>query len=412
MPMPILKFLSDNAPWLGAGVLMTLSSSFGQTFFISIFAGEIRSEFNLSHSDWGEIYTIGTLASAATMMVVGSVADHMRVRRLAAFVMLGLAGMCFAIAITDVVWLLPVMIFGLRFFGQGMLTHIPAVAVGRWFRANRGRAISIVFLGHSFGQALFPAAFVLLMSVSNWRTAWMVAALLPLIAIPPLLVLLKQERRPQSLALEAGGTGMRNMDWTRSQVLRHWLFWATFPGFLAQPVFSTALAFQQVHLSELKGWSHAGFASLFAVMTIANIIGLWIAGGAIDRFGVARVVPLMLVPAALGYSLIAGVSGLDGAAVGMALVGFSTGVIAAVGGVYWPEVYGSRYLGSIRSMATAIMVFATALGPGISGYLIDSGVDFRLQLYGITILSIAASVSLGLAMWRALPLLKPSALQK
>ncbi|MEL0100060.1 MAG: MFS transporter, partial [Opitutae bacterium] len=181
--MPILKFLSDNAPWLGAGILMTLSSSFGQTFFISIFAGEIRSEFNLSHSDWGEIYTIGTLASAATMMVVGSVADHMRVQRLAAFVMLGLACMCFAIAITDVAWLLPVMIFGLRFFGQGMLTHIPAVAVGRWFRANRGRAISIVFLGHSFGQALFPAAFVVLMSISNWRTAWMVAALLPLIAI-------------------------------------------------------------------------------------------------------------------------------------------------------------------------------------------------------------------------------------
>ena len=53
--MSLLRFLSENIQWLAAGILLTFLSSFGQTFFISIFAGEIRSTFGLSHGQWGLI---------------------------------------------------------------------------------------------------------------------------------------------------------------------------------------------------------------------------------------------------------------------------------------------------------------------------------------------------------------------
>ena len=62
--MGTLRFLQENAPWLAAGVLLTFLSSFGQTFFISVFAGEIRETFGLSHGEWGGIYTLGTSAAA------------------------------------------------------------------------------------------------------------------------------------------------------------------------------------------------------------------------------------------------------------------------------------------------------------------------------------------------------------
>jgi len=65
------NFLFKNAPFLTAGVLLTFMSSFGQTFFISIFAGEIRTAFNLSHGAWGGIYTIGTFLSAIVMVWAG-----------------------------------------------------------------------------------------------------------------------------------------------------------------------------------------------------------------------------------------------------------------------------------------------------------------------------------------------------
>ncbi len=401
--MGIKAFLFANAPWLAAGTLMTLASSFGQTFFISIFAGEIRAEYGLSHGDWGEAYTIGTLASAALMMRAGGIADRMRVRALGALVLLGLAGFCLGMAATPGAWALPILIFGLRFFGQGMLTQIPAVAVGRWFRANRGRAIAVVFLGVSAGQALFPFLFVLIMAATSWRTAWAVAALPPLLAIGPLLLLLRRERTPQSRSEADDAAGLFGRHWTRGQALRHWLFWMTFPGFLAQPIFSTALAFQQVHLSALKGWSHASFAALFSVMTAATIGGLMLTGWAIDRFGAIRIVPLMLAPAALGYWMIGATGDLGVAAAGMGLIGLTTGAVSAIHGAYWPEIYGTRHLGAIRALATSVMVFATALGPGATGYLIDAGVDFGDQLIGMGALSIAACASLSLAMTRIAP---------
>ncbi|MEM1352923.1 MAG: MFS transporter, partial [Pseudomonadota bacterium] len=55
--MGYLRFLIDNWVFLLAGFLLTFTSSYGQTYFISIFAGEIKADFGLSDGQWGGIYT-------------------------------------------------------------------------------------------------------------------------------------------------------------------------------------------------------------------------------------------------------------------------------------------------------------------------------------------------------------------
>jgi len=76
--MDTLAFLRLNGRWLSAGALLALMSSFGQTFFISVFAGEIREEFALSHSAWGGIYTLGTAVSAVLMVWAGGLTGSKR----------------------------------------------------------------------------------------------------------------------------------------------------------------------------------------------------------------------------------------------------------------------------------------------------------------------------------------------
>ena len=78
--MNFLSFLIANKLWLSAGFLLALSSSFGQTFFISIFAVEIMHSFNLSNSEWGTIYASGTLLSAAAMIYFGGLVDYYKTR--------------------------------------------------------------------------------------------------------------------------------------------------------------------------------------------------------------------------------------------------------------------------------------------------------------------------------------------
>ena len=89
--MRLVVFLRDNAPFLSAGALLTLLSSFGQTFFISVFAGEIRAQFGLSHGGWGAIYSLGTFASATVMIWAGVLTDRFRVRALGVWVVILLA---------------------------------------------------------------------------------------------------------------------------------------------------------------------------------------------------------------------------------------------------------------------------------------------------------------------------------
>ncbi len=168
-----LRFLRENAVWLGAGFLITLSSSFGQTFFISIFAGEIQREFGLSHGGWGGIYALATTASAIVMVWAGVLIDHFRVRTLGPVSLVALALACVALAVAPNVAALGFAIFALRFCGQGMLSHVATVAIARWYVARRGRALSIANMGFGIGEATLPLLFVFLMAVFDWRLLWL-----------------------------------------------------------------------------------------------------------------------------------------------------------------------------------------------------------------------------------------------
>ena len=48
-------------------------------------------------------------------------------------------------------------------------------------------------------------------------------------------------------------------------------------------------------------------------------------------------------------------------------------------GALWAEMYGTVHLGSIRALASSALVAASAIGPGIAGYLIDAGIDLDQQ---------------------------------
>ena len=119
--MSFINFIRANASWLGAGFLLALLSSFGQTFFISIFSGALRNEFDLTHAEWGATYALGTFSSAVVMVWAGGLSDHFRTRYLGVFVILGLALSASFMMLNTSATLLILVIFCLRFFGLLLL---------------------------------------------------------------------------------------------------------------------------------------------------------------------------------------------------------------------------------------------------------------------------------------------------
>lgn len=70
-------------------------------------------------------------------------------------------------------------------------------------------------------------------------------------------------------------------------------------------------------------------------------------------------------------------------------------------GAWWPDVYGTRSLGGIRAMASSAMVFATAVGPGATGLLIDLGAGLDLQMIGMAAIAVGKSVLFAVAARRS-----------
>ncbi len=403
--MGLLQFLRENAPFLAAGALLAFCSSFGQTFLISVFAGVIREEFALSDGQWGGIYTIGTFASAVVMVWAGVLTDHFRARVLGAVVLVLLAAACVLMALAPAAWALHFVIFALRFAGQGMTTHIAVVAMARWFVASRGKALSIASLGIAAGEAFLPLAVVSMLDIAPWRGLWIGFALFLVLMVPVLARLLRLERTPQSVARESQAVGMDDRHWSRPEALRHWLFWLMVPSILAPSAWSTAFFFQQVHLAETKGWTHVQLVALFPLYTSVSVLAMLASGWVIDRVGTARLMPVYQLPMAAGFVVIGTTEGLGLAAAGMVLMALSQGANSTLPNAFWAEFYGTRNLGGIKALATAVMVLGSALGPGITGALIDFGIVFADQMVGIAAYFLFAAVLVALGVGRARRLL-------
>lgn len=401
--MTILSFLRDNAPWLAAGVLLTLLSSFGQTYFISLFAGEIREAFQISHGEWGAIYAVGTTVSAIAMIWAGALTDRFRVRVLGAAVLVLLAVSCLFMAINPVWWLLPFVIFCLRFTGQGMASLTAVVAMSRWFIATRGKALSVANLGFAIGQALLPIIFVGLLAIYDWRLLWVGAAGIALCGVPLLFVLLRSERTPQSMAKSNQSLGMRSMHWTRNQTVRHPLYWFMVPALLGPGAFNTAFFFHQVHFADIKQMTHVELVAMLPFYTVISIAAMVVAGWALDKIGTARLIVWYQLPMVAAFVTFAYAQTYGAMLLGFFFLALTTGGNSTLPNAFWAEFFGTRHLGAIKAMAAAVMVLGSAIGPGVTGLGIDLGVGIETQYLFVAAYFVFATVmmAVGVAKYRS-----------
>ena len=389
--MNYFSFLAQNTRWLLGGFLLTFFSSFGQTFFISLSGGAIREEYNLSNGEFGLTYMLATLGSALTLPFLGKIVDHISVAKTVLFVIPALAAASLFMGFSQNLFILVLVLYCLRLFGQGMMTHISLTAMGKWYSMRRGQAVSIAVVGHQAGEAFLPVIYSAALIWFTWRESWTIsAAFLMLVALPSIYFLMKVERVPSDIEVtEAESSKTKN--WTRAQVLSDGYYWAMLIAVLAPSFIGTTLFFHQDYLLELRGWDKLEFSLSFTVMAFLTFVFALVAGQLVDRFSAISMLPFFLLPLSAACIAMWAMESVSGSFVFMGLLGVSYGFSSTLFGALWPEIYGTKYLGSIRSIIIAMMVFGTAVGPGLTGYLIDIGVSYPLQILTMGIYCLAAS---------------------
>ena len=382
--MIITDFYIKNLRWLYIVFILTFCSAFGQTFFISLYSGEIRTAFELTHGEWGLIYSCATLSSAILILFVGGYADRSSAKSLSTLVILGLVVFIFLMANNTSKWGLVLIILGLRFFGQGMLGHISMVFCGKWFFKNKGKAVAVANSGYTLAEAIMPTIFVALVGVLSWQTSWYVSILMSILILASVRLLVETERnegtKPQK---ENQQVGMLKKSWKRSEMLKSWVFWAAVPGLMTSPMITTTLFFHQVHLVEIKSWELSTYVLFIPAYSAATLLSLYLIGYFVDKFSTKIILPIFLFPLVSGLLLLSIATSYLELLFIFILFGISAGAYIVVYGTFFPEFFGSLYLGSVRTVGVTIMVFSSAIGPVLSGYFIDLGylVDHQFKFF-------------------------------
>ena len=374
------NFFSQNSRLLLFGIIMSFTSSFGQTFFISLFGPSIQLEFGLSHTSWGTIYLIGTLLSAIILTYSGSLIDYYRLNFYTYFSVIALVFSCFFISIVSSYFFLIFAVFLLRQTGQGLTSHISVTTMARYFSEKRGTAIAIGSLGMAIGEAILPFLVIILISFIGWRLTYLSSSMFILFFLFPVIVLLlngyKEKFIEKTFIINEDKTSENNnitefKSFTRAEVLKDFRFYLMVPGLMAPGIILTTLFFHHLNIADSKEWSHLWITGNYFVYSISVSLFAIFIGSLIDKFSAKTLVIYSLVP--LIISLLFLILSRQAYTVipYMFFLGLSSGFTYTSHPAIIAELYGTQFLGSIKSLLSALTVFGSAIGPVIFGGLMD-----------------------------------------
>ena len=392
-----------------AGSLMLLVAGFAvfwsgpaQTYGVSAFVDPMLDDLGWSRSLFSSLYSIGTLTSAGILILAGRQIDRWGNRAVmtvaaslfgAAMLLLSTAGHAIALLVGFSL---------LRSFGSGVLTLGARTLVPYWFRSRSGRAFSVLGVAAMLSSALIPPFNNFLINSVGWRDAWRVnAAIIWVVVLPAMLLLIRN--RPQDIGQFPDGRKVDGdlphaeaaPEWglTVREALRTYSFWGLVGASVVPSLVVTGLAFNQVAILTDKGMASSLAATTFTVEAAVAMPTTMLAGWIVDRYQVRFTLAAGQVCLAIAMLVLLAADTASLALIYSVWRGASSGLWTVAADVAWPEYFGHRHLGSIRSVGFAVGVVGAAIGPIPFGLAYDLLGGYNPAIAALLVLPVAACIA-------------------
>lgn len=376
---------------LAAGTIGILMSIPGQTMGVSVFTESLLSDLQINRNNLSLAYLVGTLGSGLIITRAGKLYDKYGARVMAfiAGVMLGLM-LVYLTRIDRLVdtlegigWLTPSLLtflllafgfWGIRFFGQGLLTMVSRNMVMKWFNRRRGLANAVLGIFSALGFSIAPKILDEVILQLEWRGAWIFLAILVGIVFA-LFVIVVFRDNPEDCGCVADGKlgagkksrrppSLPDHDFTLKEARKTLAFWAFTLGLSLSALYISGLTFHVVSVFESSGLSREQGLGIF-IPTSLIAVGIQFAGGYASDYIRLK---FLLVLFALGMTVsIVGLTMLGGNPLGYWMIiggnGVVWGLYTVLIGVTWPRFYGLKNLGAISGFSLSWTVIGSALGP-------------------------------------------------
>ncbi|MDA3955256.1 MFS transporter [Oceanispirochaeta sp.] len=375
---------------LFAGAMGVLFSIPGQTMGVSVYTDHLIDNLHLSRIEISTAYMVGTLVSSLVMTRAGIFYDRFGARIAAAGSALGL-GLCLmmlsrSVPITSAVSALLgfssrkiafvfmiIGFFGIRFFGQGVLTLVSRGMVMRWFEAHRGFAAAIMGIFTSFGFSFAPRVLQGLIDLSSWDRSWMIMGVVMIILIVPFIFTVFRDSPEEcGIEMEEGlkiKTGSKRKElapqrsYTLQEARRDPKLWCFILILFFWSMYNTGFTFHITSIFESQGKTTAQAVAIFLPLSFISLafrfLGSWLSDIIDLKYHFYLAIFSMMTGAyALTLPYTAGAAALL-----IGGFGISGGLFGVFSSVTWPKLYGREHLGAISGMAMSFMVAGSALGP-------------------------------------------------
>lgn len=368
----ILRFAFEHKRILGFGFLLKFFSGFGQTFLIALYVPFLMEEFSLTNTEFGGFYSLATVISSILLSYIGKIIDYTDLKTytigsilvfILSLVVLGSAGHI-AVLILGMV--------GLRFAGQGLMSHISGTTISKIFTSTRGRALSVISIGYALSEGIFPGVVGVVLSQLGWRLGFFLSAgTIFIVLFPMVIFLLNDEERSKVHIIKKTDNKLN-----RAFLFKQGRFYVIATNAAVMPFLLTGFFFYQSQLGQEKSWSLEWIGISFIAFASGRMLFSIISGPWIDRWTAKKLFPFYLLPFLIGLFALVLFSHPYIAFVYMITAGISVGINTNIVTAVLAEVYGSEYLGGIRSIFSMLSVVSTALSPLLFGYLLDIGFAF------------------------------------
>ncbi len=393
-----------NSRILLFGFALVFFCNFGQTFLLSFYIPSFLETFELSRSQYSLLYALATMASAVTIIFAGRLIDKISLKKFTLFIIAGIITANLTAALSVNIAMLFISIFMLRFFGQGMLSHTSMTTMGRYFHHARGKALSIAYLGFPLGEAILPITVLSLIMAFGWRETFSFTAVFILIVLLPFAIYALNKFKPSDIIEEKPKATTNEKDFeknavfqkpvTQMQVLKSKYFLLFAPTVMLSGFTLTTLFFFQIFIAEYKGWPAELMAGGITGYAITSLTFSILAGPMIDRFSARKLFPFILIPMAVGISILNLFHHPLTPFIFWIFTGMTAGIHSPVINALYAEVFGTKSLGAVRSLFTFVMVVSTALGPVVYSFFLDKNFTFNDIHWGIVAVIVFISSTL------------------
>jgi MFS family permease len=392
------------------GALAVFFSGPGQTYTVSVFIDVYIAHFGWERTLVSSIYSGATLLAGLLLFVVGKLVDKLgqRIMTVAVATLFGIACLWNSIVVG------PIMVFIgfflIRLLGQGSMTLMPNTLVPQWFIRYRGRAMSFMSVGGLLSAAAFPPLNTWLIDQWGWPVAWRVWGFILLLLFAPLAWwIIRNKPEDVGLLPDAQGgdqpAGQRrgtvlptspvaDVSWTLSEAMRTRAFWLILFCVSVPALVNTGMTFHLFSILAEKGVARGTTAFFLSLVPLIGFTCTLLAGYVVDKVKVHYVLALafLLKLGALTALLLA--TSPSTTLLYVILWGVFEGFGSICIGVIWPNYFGREHLGSIRSVASTVMVLSSALGPlpfGIAYDLFGGYTEVILLMMMFPLLGILAA---------------------